>query len=202
MILSPVTFPLGRARLATSPLATGSPAATMTIGIVRVTCLAAVGPGVPALTMTSTLSRTRSAARWVSRSSLPSAHRYSMARFRPSTQPRSRSPCRKAWRRCGAVEAVADPRSPTRYTFAALCSCASTAASGGGLGGGRGAGFPPPVERQVVGEELERDDREDGGEQLVHRRERDRLRRERGEGPGVLPRPRHEGGPHVLRGAG
>src|SRR5437667_270799 len=41
MDVVPVTFPPGRARLATSPVATGSPRASMTIGIVRVVFFAA-----------------------------------------------------------------------------------------------------------------------------------------------------------------
>src|SRR5262249_26062658 len=56
--LIPVTLPPGRARLATSPLPNGSPAAVMTIGIVVVARLAANGARVPSPTMTSTLSRT------------------------------------------------------------------------------------------------------------------------------------------------
>src|SRR5262245_32647500 len=62
MRLIPVTLPPGRARLATSPLPNGSPAAVITIGMVAVARLAANGARVPAAAMTSTLSRTRSAA--------------------------------------------------------------------------------------------------------------------------------------------
>ena len=43
---NPVTFPPGRARLATRPAATASPTDAMTIGIVVVACLAARVPGV------------------------------------------------------------------------------------------------------------------------------------------------------------
>ena len=73
MLLRPVTLPPGRARLDTSPAATGSPAVVVTIGIALVAYLAAKGPGVPWDTMTSTLSRTSSAARAGSRSYFPSA---------------------------------------------------------------------------------------------------------------------------------
>ena len=60
--LMPVTLPPGRARLATSPLPSGSPEAAITIGMVEVARLAARGPSVPRPTMTSTLMRTSSAA--------------------------------------------------------------------------------------------------------------------------------------------
>src|SRR6266705_331734 len=46
--------------------------------------------------MTSTLSRTNSAAISAARSARPSAQRYSTATVRPSTQPSSRSRCTKA----------------------------------------------------------------------------------------------------------
>ena len=58
----PVTLPPGRARLATRPLPTGSVTVTKTIGMTAVACLAAMTTGVPDVTMTSTLSRTNSAA--------------------------------------------------------------------------------------------------------------------------------------------
>ena len=41
----PVTFPPGRGRLATSPVAMGSPVSAMTIGISRVACCAARASG-------------------------------------------------------------------------------------------------------------------------------------------------------------
>jgi len=58
----PVTLPRGRARLATRPVPTGSDAAANTIGMSAVACFAARVGGVPTVTMTSTLSRTNSAA--------------------------------------------------------------------------------------------------------------------------------------------
>ena len=81
----PVTLPPGRARLATSPLPTGSPTLTMTIGIVRVACMAATTFCAAGATMMSTLRRTRSAARAGSLSYRPSDDRYSIRMFRPST---------------------------------------------------------------------------------------------------------------------
>jgi hypothetical protein len=63
-----VIFPPGRARLAMRPLCTGSPALVMTIGIVRVLCLAAITFCVADATMTSTLRPTSSVAKAGSRS--------------------------------------------------------------------------------------------------------------------------------------
>src|SRR5947209_1576274 len=83
--VNPVTLPPGRARLVTSPLVTGSPAAAKTMGTVLVACLAARAWGVPPATMTSTLSATSSAARAGSRSNFPSASRYSITTLPLST---------------------------------------------------------------------------------------------------------------------
>ena len=60
---SPVMLPPGSASPATKPAPTGSPLKAMTMGIVRVACWAARTAGVGAATITSTLSRTISAAR-------------------------------------------------------------------------------------------------------------------------------------------
>ena len=79
--LSPVTFPPGRARLATRPDSTGAPLAAMTTGMVRDALFAARAAGVPLVTIRSTFSRTSSAARTGYRSSRPSAERYSMTKF-------------------------------------------------------------------------------------------------------------------------
>ena len=54
----PVTLPPGRARLATRPVPTGSPAVPKTIGMTDVACFDAMTAAVPAVTMTSTLSWT------------------------------------------------------------------------------------------------------------------------------------------------
>ncbi len=78
MLVTPVTLPPGRARLATRPDLTGSATLTKTIGIVDVARLAAATAGVPHATMTSTLNRTSSVA---TASDGCSAHRYSMSRF-------------------------------------------------------------------------------------------------------------------------
>src|SRR6266571_6932090 len=76
---NPVTFPLGRARLATRPIATGSETFPITMGIVVVARFAAWTAGVLLVIIASTLRRTSSAARSGSRSSLFSATRNSKA---------------------------------------------------------------------------------------------------------------------------
>ena len=76
---TPVTLPPGRARLGDEPdLDRIADSDAITIGIVVVARLAASAAGVPSATMTSTLSRTNSAARSGSRSYCPSAYRYSI----------------------------------------------------------------------------------------------------------------------------
>jgi hypothetical protein len=75
--------PPGRARLETRPVPTGSPAVANTIGMVVVTCFAARTGGVVWVIMTSTLSRTNSAAISAKRSLRPSAHRTSISTLRP-----------------------------------------------------------------------------------------------------------------------
>ena len=59
---NPVMFPPGRARLATKPFPTGSSSCAITMGIVSVASLAVRVAAGPAVTMTSTLRRTSSAA--------------------------------------------------------------------------------------------------------------------------------------------
>ena len=59
---SPVTLPPGRARLATKPAPTGSPAFVITMGMVVVALFAANAVGRPVTTIRSTLRRTKSAA--------------------------------------------------------------------------------------------------------------------------------------------
>ena len=68
---NPVTLPPGRARLATKPAPTGSPAFVITIGMVVVAFLAANTAGAPEATIRSTLRRTRSAASSGRRSGFP-----------------------------------------------------------------------------------------------------------------------------------
>ena len=84
---SPVTLPPGRARLATKPAPTGSPAFAITMGMVVVALLAANAGAVPVTTIRSTLRRTKSAASSGWRSDFCSANRYSMMRFFPSIHP-------------------------------------------------------------------------------------------------------------------
>ena len=69
---SPVMLPPGRPKLSTIPVATGSPAAAMTMGISVVAFLAARVSLVTEVTMMSTLSRTRSAISAGKRSLFPS----------------------------------------------------------------------------------------------------------------------------------
>ena len=76
-LVNPVMFPPGLPRLETSPTRTGSPTATMTMGMVVVAFLAARLPGVFATTMTFTGSFVSSAASSGRRSGCPSADRYS-----------------------------------------------------------------------------------------------------------------------------
>jgi hypothetical protein len=94
--LTPVMFPPGRARLATSPDPTGSATVENTTGTVVVAPFAASAPGVAKATMTSTPSLTRSVARAGRRSWRPSALRSSKVTFWPSTYLSSASPCRSA----------------------------------------------------------------------------------------------------------
>jgi hypothetical protein len=83
--VTPVMFPPGRAKLATRPVATGSPTAIMTSGIDVVAFLTASEAGVSAVTITSTFEATSSAMSAGKRSYFPSAQRYSMAMLRPSS---------------------------------------------------------------------------------------------------------------------
>ena len=93
-----MTLPPGRARLATKPAPTGSPAFVITMGMVVVAFLAANAGGVPVTTIRSTLRRTRSAASSGRRSCFCSANRYSMVIFFPSIHPSLLSSCRNASR--------------------------------------------------------------------------------------------------------
>src|SRR5262245_25065907 len=88
----------------------------MTMGIVAVAFLAATAAGVEPVRMTSTLARTRSAARSGSLSVLPSADRCSITMLRPSTHPTSRRPRTNA-SNIGLVEKSVGQRTPTRYGF-------------------------------------------------------------------------------------
>ena len=81
----PVMLASGRARLVSSPEPMGSETASMTTGIFVVEALAAIDAWVTTATITSTLRRTNSVASAGSRSNFPSANRYSMTMFLPST---------------------------------------------------------------------------------------------------------------------
>ena len=83
---NPVMFPPGRARLATKPVANRIAIMRHDNGNRRQLLPWRHGlTGGPAVTMTSTLRRTSSAASAGRRSSFPSAYRYSMTMFFPST---------------------------------------------------------------------------------------------------------------------
>jgi hypothetical protein len=80
--VTPVTLPPGLLRLATRPLATGSPPMLNTIGIVAVDALAASPDASPPVAaITATRRPTSSAANAGSRSYWPSAQRYSIVTY-------------------------------------------------------------------------------------------------------------------------
>src|SRR5262249_519569 len=121
----PVALPPGRARLATRLFPTGSPAVANTIGMTDVACSKAITAGVPDVRMTSTLSRTNSAAISAKRSSRPSAQRYSIVIVRPSYQPTSRSRCTKGATHSLAAERVLWPKKPMVGSFPRCCARAA-----------------------------------------------------------------------------
>jgi hypothetical protein len=85
MKVNPVMFPPGRARLATSPLPTGSAIGLKTMGIVLVARFAARAEGVASAKSRSTRRRTRSEARFERVDCRPSANRHSIEMVCPST---------------------------------------------------------------------------------------------------------------------
>jgi hypothetical protein len=89
-------LPIGRAKLATRPVPTGSFTVATTIGMTAVARFAARADAVPCVTMTSTWSRTNSVAISTKRSVRPSAQRYSITILRFSIQPSWCSRCTKA----------------------------------------------------------------------------------------------------------
>src|SRR5262249_50049246 len=117
----PVAFPPGGARLATSPSTTASKLTAKMMGISPVARLAALVVVVSPVTMTSRLSRTRSAASSGRRPAWPSGQRYSKTMSFPSTYPRSRSPSRNAGK---PSEASGDAKwnTPILYTLARCCA--------------------------------------------------------------------------------
>ena len=79
--------------------------------------------------MTSTLSRTNSAAISAKRSARPSDQRYSIVTVRPSIQPSSCSRCAKAATHSLAAERVLRPENPIVGSFAGLLRRAPQAAT-------------------------------------------------------------------------
>ena len=118
----PVTFPPGRARLATKPAPTGSAVFVITMGMVVVAFFAANGAAFPEATIKSTLRRTSSAASSGRRSVFPSANRYSMVKFFPSIHPSLLNSSRNASMRTALPEAVLLSRKPMRKTFPVCCA--------------------------------------------------------------------------------
>jgi hypothetical protein len=84
------------------------------------------GGGPPAVAITLTLRRTRSAANSCSRLTSSSAHRYSIATFRFSTKPASASPFRNADRRGLNAPGDESPRKP----ISGIASCCARDAAG------------------------------------------------------------------------
>jgi hypothetical protein len=119
----PVTLPPGRARLATKPEPTGSFATANTMGMTAVACFTGK-TAAPDVRITSTLSRTNSAAISDMRSLLASAQRYSIVTVRPSIQPSSCNRFTNAAVQEPQAEDVAAPRNP--ITGIAACTVAST----------------------------------------------------------------------------
>ena len=81
ILVNPVTFPPGRARLATSPWVTASPEPVITMAMVLVAFFAASAAVPVDVTMMSTLRRTNSSARAASRSARFSQYRRSTTMF-------------------------------------------------------------------------------------------------------------------------
>ena len=120
-----MTLPPGRAKLVTKPSPTGSFATTRIIGVVDVARFASMAAA-PEVTMTSTLSRTNSAAISAKRVRRPSAQRYSIATVRPSIQPSSRSRSTNASVHEPQLDREPVPRKPIVGSFAGCCAPAVT----------------------------------------------------------------------------
>jgi hypothetical protein len=86
-----------------------------------IACFAATA-AFPPVTMTSTLSRTNSAAMSAKFSLRASAQRYSIVTVRPAIQPSSRSRCTKAAVHGSQAEAVVVPRNPIVGSFVDCCA--------------------------------------------------------------------------------
>src|SRR2546421_7703736 len=123
-------LPSGCARLAMSPSSSALPPEIMTIGMVLVASLAArTALAPPPTTSISTLRRTSSAASSGSRSTFPSAKRYSRAILWPSTYPRSRSPWRKASKLRVRSGSDMGSSTPMRGTFVGCCASVASDAT-------------------------------------------------------------------------
>ena len=122
---NPVTLPPGRARLAIMPVPTGSLASANTMGITDVTCFVA-GTARPDVTITSTLSRTSSAAISAKLSLRPCAQCISIRTVRPSIQPSSFSRCTNVAVHWFQAKGVAVPKNPMVGSFAACCARAAS----------------------------------------------------------------------------
>ena len=124
MLVVPVILPPGLARLATSPVATGSKVATNTTGIWPAASLAGNTDGVPEARIMSTLRRTSSAAASGTCAAL-GAKLYSMTKCWSSTKPCSRSPCRKPSMK--AAGGGPTRNKPMRLIFPVSCAKAAVA---------------------------------------------------------------------------
>ena len=101
--VTPVTFPPGRLRLSTNPIATGSLAVMKTIGIVAVAPFATkVGTSL-IVKITLARSRIKPSASAGTRSRRVSAQRYSIATSLPSAKPAAAIPSTNAAVNCGGV---------------------------------------------------------------------------------------------------
>jgi hypothetical protein len=117
----PVTVPPGRPILATRPVPTGSPTMANTIGVAGIASRAAITAAGPAVTTTSTLSRTNSATIAARRSLRPSVQRYSIATVRPSIQESSLRRRTKAAVHWLQTAGVVTPKNPM---MGSLVGCA------------------------------------------------------------------------------
>ena len=114
---------LGRPKLATRPVVTGSPP-TKTIGIVEVASLAARPETLPpSAAITATRRSTRSATSSASRSYRPSAQRYSIKTFWPTTDPASFKPAWNDARRCRFASGRPAVQDPDHWQCRLLCAC-------------------------------------------------------------------------------
>ena len=119
-----MTLPPGRARLATKPAPTGSPAFVITMGMVVVAFFAANAAGHPCDHDQIDLKTNQVRRKLRQALSFCSANRYSMAIFFPSIHPSLLSSCRNASKRTALPEAVLESRKPMRKIFPVCCASA------------------------------------------------------------------------------